>query len=83
MYLTQPKYVLDLLHNTSIHDAKPLKSPVLIGSKLSRFDDNILLNDQEYHTVVGALQSVTLTWPDIVIVVSQVCQFLHDPHSTH
>lgn len=34
MYLTQPKYVMDLLRHTNMHDAKPLKSPVQTQCKL-------------------------------------------------
>ena len=33
--------------------------------------------------MVGALQHVTLTRPDIAFAVNQVCQFMHDLHSHH
>ena len=55
MYLTQIKYVLDLLHRTNMHDAKPLKSLVQSGLRLSRYDGDPLSNAQECRSVVGAL----------------------------
>lgn len=80
MYLTQTKYVMDLLHRTTVHEAKPLKSPMQAGLKLSRYDGNPVPNAQEYRAVMGALQYVNLTRPDIVLQVNQV---IHDPRSTH
>lgn len=82
MYLTQTKYVLDLVRRTDMHDAKPLKSPVQTGLKLSRYDGDRLSNAQEYCTIVGALQYITLTRPDIAFC-SKVCQFMHDRRSTY
>ena len=38
LYLTQTKYVLDLLHGTNMKDDKPLKSPFQPGMKLPRYD---------------------------------------------
>ena len=36
-----------------------------------------------YRSVVGALQYLTLTRPDISFAVNKVCQFLHSPTTTH
>ena len=83
LYLTQTKYVWDLLHKAQMHDAKPIKSLVQPRLRLSKTDGDPITNPQEYRSVVGALQYVTLTRPDIAFAVNQVCQFLHDPRSTH
>lgn len=42
-----------------------LKSPCISGSKLSKFEGEPLLNPSEYRHVVGAIQYVTLTRPDM------------------
>ena len=36
-----------------------------------------------YRSVVGALQYLTLTRPDISYSVNKVCQYLHAPRTTH
>lgn len=36
-----------------------------------------------YRSIVGALQYLTLTRPDISFVVNKVCQFLHSPTIIH
>jgi hypothetical protein len=33
----------------------------------------------QYRSIVGALQYLTLIWPDISFLVNKVCQYLHSP----
>ncbi|KAI5323584.1 hypothetical protein L3X38_032656 [Prunus dulcis] len=33
--------------------------------------------------MVGSLQYLTLSQPDISFAVNQVCQFMHNPHTSH
>lgn len=66
-----------------MNDAKPIKSQVDYGEKLSQFFGDPLPTPHEYRSVVGALQYVTLIRPDIAFAVNQVCQFMHEPRSTH
>ncbi|GJT67885.1 hypothetical protein Tco_0515005, partial [Tanacetum coccineum] len=37
----------------------------------------------KYQHVVGALQYVTLSWPDIAFAVNKVCQYMHAPTENH
>ena len=83
LYLTQKKYTMDLLHRTKFQDVKPISSPTHTGHKLSLYDGDPLPNPTKYRSVVGALQYLTLTCPDIAFAVNQVCQFMHQPTTTH
>ena len=38
LYLTQAKYIVDLLNRTKFLDVKPVSSPASIGKKLSAYD---------------------------------------------
>lgn len=62
---------------------KPYASHVVAGSKLSIHDGDPLLDPTEYRCIVGVLQFLSLTRPDIVFSVKQVCQFMHKPTSNH
>lgn len=42
-----------------------------------------LLDPTTYWSVVGALQYLTLTRPELAYIVNQVCQFIHQPITTH
>lgn len=52
--------------------AKPISTPVIAGSKLSTHDGDLLPDAASYHSIVGALQYLTMTRPDITYVVNQV-----------
>nr|CAN64561.1 hypothetical protein VITISV_038232 [Vitis vinifera] len=77
LVLTQTKYTLDLLTRTHMQDSKPCPTPLASGSKLSAYDGAPLSDATEYRSIVGALQYLTLTRPDICYAVNQVCQFMH------
>lgn len=36
-------------------------------------------NKLKYKSIVGALQYLTITWPDIAYSVNKVCQYIHSP----
>jgi histone deacetylase 1/2 len=52
---------------------------------LSLVDGEILSSEDStrYRSIVGALQYITLTQPDIAFSVNKVCQFLHAATSVH
>lgn len=53
--------------------------PITFGPRLSAHDGELLSNSKEYRSVVGGLQYLTFTRPDIAFAVNQVCQFSHNP----
>jgi hypothetical protein len=83
LHLTQTKYTMDLLFRTKFQDVKPISSPATACKKLSLYDGDPLSDPTEFRSVVGALQYLTLTRPNICFAVNQVCQFLHQPTTNH
>jgi histone deacetylase 1/2 len=83
--LTQQKYALDLLAKVGMRDSKVASTPLSASDKLSAFEGNPLgPNDSSrYRSIVGALQYLTLTRPDIAFSVNKVCQYLHAPTTVH
>lgn len=71
--LTQTKYILDLLRRTNIHESKPISTPAIGGHRLNLHEGEPLADYTEYCNIVGALQYLTFTHPDIAFVVNQVC----------
>jgi hypothetical protein len=53
------------------------------GQTLSKFDGEKLLEPQLFRSILGALQYVTITRPDISFAVNRVSQFMHTPTMTH
>jgi histone deacetylase 1/2 len=83
--LSQDKYASDLLKKVNMSSCKPVSTPISTSEKLSAFVGTSLgPNDAtNYRSVVGALQYLTLTRPDISFVVNKICQFLHAPTDVH
>lgn len=83
--LTQEKYASDLLKRVGMTDCKPVTTPLAVNEKLSASEGTPLgPNDAtQYRSIVGALQYLTLTRPDLAFPVNKVCQFLHCPTAIH
>jgi hypothetical protein len=83
--LSQDKYACDLLKRAGMMECKPASMPLAIGGKLMAHSGTQLGSADaiEYRSIVGALQYLTLTRPDLAFAVNKVCQFLHTPTDEH
>ncbi|XP_072149133.1 retrovirus-related Pol polyprotein from transposon RE2 isoform X2 [Setaria viridis] len=83
--LSQSKYSNDILKRTSMVNCKPCSTPIFITEKLSAYEGTTLSAEDatRFRSIVGALQYLTLTRPDIAFAVNKVCQFLHKPTTIH
>jgi histone deacetylase 1/2 len=83
--LSQEKYANDLLNRVNMKICKPVDTPLSVSEKLSVVDGEPLSSEDStrYRSIVGALQYITLTRPDIAFSVNKVCNFLHAPTTVH
>ncbi|XP_039008418.1 uncharacterized mitochondrial protein AtMg00810-like [Hibiscus syriacus] len=56
---------------------------MVTNCKLSAKDGNPVEKVTQYCSIVGALQYIVITRPDIVFAVNHVCQFMQAPLETH
>jgi hypothetical protein len=82
---SQEKYASDLLKKVGMFDCKTVNTPMSTSEKLSLHEgDTLGKNDAtQYRSVVGVLQYLTLTRPDISFTIKKVCQFLHSTTTVH
>lgn len=80
MLLSQGKYIRDLLIKTNTTDASPVSTPMVSTGKLTSHNFS---NPTLYRSVVGALQYVTITRPELSFSVNKVCQFMANPLDMH
>jgi hypothetical protein len=83
MYLSQRRYITDLLRKTNLHEAKPVSSPMASSTVLNQYTCSSLSDPSSYRNVVGSLQYLSLTQPDISFAVNKVCQFMANPTEDH
>lgn len=64
-------------------EARPISTPMVSNSKLIKFGPDSMEDQHLYRSIVGALQYVTLTRPEISYSVNKVCQFMSNPLLSH
>ncbi|CAL9019584.1 unnamed protein product [Prunus brigantina] len=79
LFLSQRKYVMDLLVDIGMLDYKPVDTPIVENHKLGVYVDQAPTNKERYQRLVGRLIYLSLTCPDIAYAVSFASQFMHSP----
>ena len=77
--LTQSQYTVSLLRTLKMENCKPLPTPCPITC--SATSTKSIDNPHLYRRVVGALQYLLFTRPDIAFAVNQACLSMHSPQS--
>jgi histone deacetylase 1/2 len=85
LVLRQWKYALDLLARANMLKCSPVTTPMSASERLCSADGDVLSSEDAttYRSLVGGLQYLTMTRPNLSFVVNKVCQYLHEPRTPH
>lgn len=83
IFLSQRKYVLDLLTEVGLLECKPVDTPILQNHRLGEYLDQVPADKGRYQRLVGKLIYLSHTRPDIAYAVSVVSQFMQNPSEDH
>ena len=83
LLLSQRRYILDLLAHTNMMEAKPVLTPLPTSPPITLHIGSPLSDPSKYSAIVGSLQYLLLTRPDIAFAVNKLSQFMHKPTSDH
>jgi len=83
LLLSQTKYIQDLLVKANMANANGIASPMASSTKLTKYGSNHVSDPTFFRSIVGGLQYVTVTRPEISYSVNKVCQFLSAPLEDH
>jgi hypothetical protein len=88
IFMSQQKYINNILQRFNMKDCKPVKTPAQIGLQLTQSinDDHTLTaeNSFPYREVIGSLIYLMMaTRPDISWIVSRLSQYLERPQQMH
>lgn len=83
IFISQQKYVSDLLTDTGKSGCKPAPTPMDPNQKLRESKEELTVDKGMYQRLVGKLIYLAHTRPDIAYSVSVISQFMHDPRESH
>lgn len=79
IFITQRKYVIDLLRETGMSGSKPINCPMNPHVGLVFGEEELSANHARYHCLVGKLNYFAVTRPDILFPDSVVSRLISDP----
>ena len=59
IFVTQSKYIKEILKTFGLEDSKPVNMPMITGHKLSKNDESAEINQTIYKSMIGKLQWCT------------------------
>ncbi|XP_031282938.1 uncharacterized protein LOC116141598 [Pistacia vera] len=83
LLLTQSKYAQDLLEKANMAGCNPGSTPMTVGTKLSKEEGELFDQPTFYRSIIGGLQYLTLSRPDLAFTVNKLSQFLQHPTIAH
>ncbi|GKV20012.1 hypothetical protein SLEP1_g30193 [Rubroshorea leprosula] len=83
LFLSQHRYVTDLLQQYNMHEAKPVPTPLAASTSLHLGSGSPLSDGSIYRWLLGSLQYLALTRPDLCFAVNKLSQFMHQPTDAH
>jgi hypothetical protein len=72
IFISQTKYIREMLKRFGMEDCKPVSTPMQTSCKLSKDDDSKATNQRQYRSMIGNLLYVTTSRPDVMQEVGQV-----------
>jgi hypothetical protein len=83
IFISQTKYIREMLKRFGMEDCKPVTTPMQTSCKLSKYNDSKSTDQRKYRSMIGSLLYVTTSRPDVMQVVGQVAQFQEAPKESH
>jgi len=83
IYLSQEKYIQDLLSCAALNDQRTVDTPMELGVHLRPTDGAPLDDPTRYHHLVGSFVYLGITHPDISHVVHILSQLVSAPTQLH
>jgi hypothetical protein len=82
-FMHQAKYMKDLMKKFNMVELKIVSTPMSTATSLGLDEDDEVVDQREYRSMIGSLLYLTVTRPDIQFVVGLCACFQASPRSSH
>ncbi|XP_020680768.1 uncharacterized protein LOC110098316 [Dendrobium catenatum] len=79
LILHQTKYAMDLLLSAGFPNSSSVPTPITVKSSTSDSANQQFADASLFRWLVGSLNYLTITRPDIAFAVNSICQHMHAP----
>ena len=83
LFISQEKYLKEMLKKFQMEDSSPISTPMVVGCKLSKDDPSPDVDQGTYRSMIGSLLYITASRLDIMQVVGMVGRFQSAPKQSH
>jgi hypothetical protein len=82
-FISQTKYIQDILNKFGMKDAKPIKTPMGTNEHLDLDTGGKSVDQKVYRSMIGSLLYLCASRPDIMLFVCMCARFQADPKEIH
>jgi hypothetical protein len=83
IFISQTKYIREMLKRFGMEYCKPIITPMKTSCKLSKDDDLNSTDHRQYRSMIGSLPYLTASRPDVMQAVGKLAQFQAAPKESH
>jgi hypothetical protein len=83
IFVYQKKYAADIIKKFRMEECNPTKTPIPLGTKLSKKYEGPTVDSTLYKSLVGNLLYLTTTRPNIIYAANLVSRFMESPKDSH
>jgi hypothetical protein len=83
IFISQTKYIIEMLKKFGMTNCKPISSPMQTSCKLSKDDYSKDADQRQYISMIGSLLYVTVSRPAVMQEVGQVARFQVAPKESN
>jgi hypothetical protein len=83
IFISQTKYIKEILKRFGMEDCKPVITPMKTSCKLRKDDNSKSTYQRQYRSMIGILLYVIASRPDVMLAVEHVARFQETPKESH
>ena len=83
IFISQKKYVLNILKHFKMESSSAIRTPITEQLKMKKEGNGELVNPTYFKSIVGSFRYLTSTQPDIIYGVGIISLFMEKPYQSH
>jgi hypothetical protein len=83
IFISQSKYLKDMLKKFGLENAKPIKTPMATNGHLDLDEGGTMVDQKLFRSIIGSLLYIVASRPDVMFSVCMCARFQASPREIH